>query len=294
MEELLTIPGDVRMQRPKFSRAVPVQMGAARSVQRDVGPLRLTHATFPAGARLDAHIHDRSTFGVMLSGGFVLRFASPALGRRSYECGAGWAFTEPAGEMHGNDVGSGGADVLVVQVDPESPDDAVAPFRSLLLDEIRHLRHGGVELNARGMVRELERPDTLSDLALEALVLESLVHAGRLVSVARGRDDPPWLRRAEDFVRDRFREALRIADVAEAVGVHPAHLASVFRDKHGLPLGAFIRRLRLEWSADRLARSADSLSSIAYGAGFADQSHFTRAFKRHTGLPPGAYRRARA
>jgi len=281
------------MQRTRFSRAVPVQMGAARSVQRDVGPLRLTHASFPAGARLDAHIHDRATFGVMLCGGFDLRFASPALQRRSYACGAGWVFTEPAGETHGNDVGSGGAEVLVVQVDPDSPAAAVAPFRSLLLDEIRHLRHARVELNARCMVRELERPDTLSDLALEALVLESLVHAARLVR-SRGRADPSWLRRAEDLVRDRFREALRIADVAEVVGVHPAHLASVFRDKHGLPLGAFIRRLRLEWSADRLARSADSLSSIAYEAGFADQSHFTRAFKRYTGFPPGAYRRARA
>ncbi|MFW6083895.1 MAG: helix-turn-helix domain-containing protein [Gemmatimonadota bacterium] len=281
------------MQRTQFSRAVPVQMGSVRSVQRDVGPLRLTHATFPAGACLDTHVHDRATFGVMLSGGFDLRFASPALGRRSYEIGAGWAFTEPAGETHGNDIGAGGADVLVVQVDPESPDAAVAPFRSLLLDEIHHLRHARVELNARSMVRELERPDALSDLALEALVLEALVHAGRLVR-AGGRDGPPWLRRAEDLVRDRFREALRIADVAEAVGVHPAHLASVFRDKHGIPLGAFIRRLRLEWSADRLARSADSLSSIAYAAGFADQSHFTRAFKRYTGLPPGAYRRARA
>lgn len=281
------------MQRTRFSRAVPVQMGATRSVQRDIGPLRLTHATFPAGARLDAHIHDRATFGVMLSGGFDLRFASPALERRTYACDAGWTFTEPAGETHGNDVGPGGADVLVVQIDPESPDDTVAPFRALLLDEIRHLRHARVELNARRMVRELERPDTLSDLALEALVLESLVHAARLVR-ATGRDEPPWLRRAEDLVRDRFREALRIADVAEAVGVHPAHLASVFRDRHGLPLGAFIRRLRLEWSADRLTRSADSLSSIAYEAGFADQSHFTRAFKRFAGLPPGAYRRARA
>ena len=84
----------------------------------------------------------------------------------------------------------------------------------MLLDEIRHLRHARVELNARCMVRELERPDALSDLALEALVLESLVHAGRLVR-ASGRNDPPWLRRAEDLVRDRFREALRIADVAE-------------------------------------------------------------------------------
>lgn len=279
------------MGRARIPRAVPVQMGAVRSVQRDLGPLRLTHATFPAGARLASHIHDRATFGVMLSGGFDLRFASPALRRRAYACEAGWSFTEPAGETHGNDVGEGGAAVLVLQVDPESSDASVEPFRALLLDEIRHFRHARVTLNARRMVRELARPDTLSDLALEALALESLVDAGRLMRDA-DRSDPPWLRRAEDLVRERFREALRIADVAEAVGVHPAHLASVFRRKHDLPLGEFIRRLRLEWTTDRLARSSASLSAIAYEAGFADQSHFTRAFKRYTGLTPGAYRRA--
>lgn len=268
-------------------------MGAARSVQRDLGPLRLTHASFPPGARLASHIHDRATFGVMLSGGFDLRFASPALTRRDYACEAGRIFTEPAGESHGNDIGSGGADVLVLQVDPESSDASVEPFRALLLDEIHHFRHARVTLNARRMVRELESPDALSDLALEALALESLVHAGRLLRDAAP-GDPAWLRRAEELVRERFREALRIADVAEVVGVHPAHLATVFRRKHGMPLGTFIRRLRLEWTADRLTRSSASLSSIAYEAGFADQSHFTRAFKRYTGLTPGAYRRARS
>jgi AraC family transcriptional regulator len=33
------------------------------------------------------------------------------------------------------------------------------------------------------------------------------------------------------------------------------------------------------------------LATVALAAGFADQSHFTRFFKRHTGLTPNAYRR---
>jgi AraC-like DNA-binding protein len=34
------------------------------------------------------------------------------------------------------------------------------------------------------------------------------------------------------------------------------------------------------------------LAALALEAGFADQSHFTRSFRRRTGLPPGKYRRA--
>jgi AraC-like DNA-binding protein len=39
-------------------------------------------------------------------------------------------------------------------------------------------------------------------------------------------------------------------------------------------------------------RSPRTLTDIAFSAGFADQSHMTREFRRLTGLSPGAYRRA--
>jgi len=41
----------------------------------------------------------------------------------------------------------------------------------------------------------------------------------------------------------------------------------------------------------RLETGDEGISAIALRAGFADQSHFTRTFKRHTGLTPQAYRR---
>jgi AraC family transcriptional regulator len=47
--------------------------------------------------------------------------------------------------------------------------------------------------------------------------------------------------------------------------------------------------LRLEWAAARLSEER-SLAQIALEAGFADQSHFTRAFRRHFGVTPGRYR----
>jgi len=48
--------------------------------------------------------------------------------------------------------------------------------------------------------------------------------------------------------------------------------------------------LRLEWAAEELARDDARLADVALRAGFADQSHFTRLFRRHTGVTPGHYR----
>ncbi len=78
---------------------------------------------------------------------------------------------------------------------------------------------------------------------------------------------------------------------AHVVGVHPDHLARAFRLRFGAPIGSYLRRLRLDWAAMRLETGDEGISAVALRAGFADQSHFTRTFKRHTGLTPQAYRR---
>ena len=57
-----------------------------------------------------------------------------------------------------------------------------------------------------------------------------------------------------------------------------------------LPVGAYVRALRLNWAAERLAASRDSIAQIALQAGFYDQSHFSRTFKRQFGCTPLEYR----
>ena len=73
--------------------------------------------------------------------------------------------------------------------------------------------------------------------------------------------------------------------------MHPAHLARRFRARFGESVGSYARNARLDWAAARL-RSDAPLARIACEAGFADQSHFTRAFGRRFGVAPGRYRTA--
>lgn len=103
--------------------------------------------------------------------------------------------------------------------------------------------------------------------------------------------EPNWLAQVRAVVDERYDESLRVSDLAERAGVHPVHLARVFRRRHGCTLSEYRRRLRVERAREQLERSARDLSDIALSSGFADQSHFTRCFKEITGLPPGRYRR---
>lgn len=259
-------------------------MGSERFRAALLEDFHVTHAWFPPGAVLEPHIHERATFAVMLEGSFDLSFPT-----RSYACRPSVVFTEPACERHGNRIGSAGARVLVVQPDPSAA-EVLRPCREIL-ERIHHYSHAGISSFARRAVREIEAPDSLSPLALEALTLDMLATAAR--SSAADRADgqpPPWLERAHEMVHAHFREPLRIADVAHAVDVHPVRLARTFRAHYRLPMGTYMRRLRLDWAGERLANSTDSLASIALETGFSDQSHFTRAFKQYTGRTPRQFR----
>jgi AraC family transcriptional regulator len=68
------------------------------------------------------------------------------------------------------------------------------------------------------------------------------------------------------------------------------YLASTFRDKYGHSILDYLRQLRVEYASRQLSDSNDSLAAIAQAAGFSDQSHFSRIFKRVTGVTPAVYR----
>jgi AraC family transcriptional regulator len=56
------------------------------------------------------------------------------------------------------------------------------------------------------------------------------------------------------------------------------------------PIGGYVRQLRVEFACRLLAETNDAVADIALKAGFADQAHFSTAFKRLTGKTPGEVR----
>ena len=75
--------------------------------------------------------------------------------------------------------------------------------------------------------------------------------------------------------------------------MHPVAFARAFRRRYGRSPGEYLRECRLERAAGLLRDRRLSLADIAARAGFVDQSHFTRSFRRGFGCTPGAWRRGR-
>lgn len=143
--------------------------------------------------------------------------------------------------------------------------------------------------SAFGIAREISRGGDLA--VLEAGAWELLASLKANAPKPRA-PPPPWAYLAYEAVMDMATDAhLRIADLAITLGVHPVHLARVFRQAWGCSPGELLRWRRVEQAGGLLRRPNLSLIEVALSAGFADQSHMNRAFQAQYGTTPGSYRR---
>ena len=74
------------------------------------------------------------------------------------------------------------------------------------------------------------------------------------------------------------------------MGVHPVHLARVFRSCLGVSPVEYLRKIRVRKAIEMMG-SAEGLATIAVRAGFFDQSELTKSFRREVGATPAAVRR---
>src|SRR5690242_12449686 len=217
---------------------------------------------------------------VVLEGALVKSFP-----RKSLELGRANAVTIPVGGTHGARFGSDGARILIVK-----SRSAYEPMAGCF-DRVAELRGRELTWLAWRLAGELRASDAAAPLAAEGFALELLAATTREARPERSPGRPPaWLRSADELLRARLADRIGLGELAEAVGVHPTYLARAFRVHYGLSVGEYGRRVRLAWAAAELARGEKPLVEIAASAGFADQSHFTRVFRRHVGTTPARYR----
>ncbi len=264
--------------------SLPITGGTLAATRVEVGRFAVSDLSFGAETFLREHAHERACLAFVLAGAVNKRFASSA-----YLLRIAQAVTMPAGVNHTDRFAGTGARMLVIE--PLSSDENDLGPCKPLFDRIAVLSAPYVTGPAWRLTSELRASDSAAPLVLEALVLDLVARTIRRLEPppALPRRPPEWLAVVEERLDNWDHTPVRIATLADDIGVHPVHLARVFRAHYRMPLGTYLRSLRLDWAARQLLTSTP-LTDIAASAGFVDQSHFTRAFRAHTGLTPGQYR----
>ncbi|HKX26731.1 MAG TPA: AraC family transcriptional regulator [Blastocatellia bacterium] len=248
-----------------------------------VGGFELSERVYPPRYSTPKHSHKQALFCFVMQGNYSEKY-----GRKARECRPANLLFHPAEEQHAEHFHDSGGRSFVIEMDPTWLKVVSLPLK--MAEEPSDFYGGVHELVVRKLYKEFIQMDEASAMIIEGLMLELLGEASRCCSQKQVATPPRWLQQARELLRSRFAENLTLAEVAKNVGVHPVHLAQMFHKTYRLTVGDYVRTLRIEYACHELVASEKPIVEIALAAGFCDQSHFTRTFKRSTGAAPSQYR----
>jgi AraC family transcriptional regulator len=232
--------------------------------------------------KLPMHSHELSFFALLLEGHYGERYC-----RRQTQFGPFTIMFRPAGIPHQDEIGPRGLRFFEIELRP-SWQKRLAECSSAL-DTARDDVAGGPLLwLGIKLFREIESSATPDDLTVESLLAEILAHAAR--ARPESKRTPPWLSRIVDKLKTEHCGRLTLSELAREVRVHPVHLSRVFRRCVGEGISEYVHRLRVRTACERMLAPHASLAELSFSAGFADQSHFTRSFRKITGMTPAVFR----
>jgi AraC-like DNA-binding protein len=153
----------------------------------------------------------------------------------------------------------------------------------------RSLRHLHTALT--GPASELERYERLAATA-RLLVRHAAGRVTAPAAIASPGSDRDLAARVREVIHDAGAAAdLTAGDLAEAAGCSRFAAYRAFRQAYGLSPSDYQRQLRVRAARGLLSRGVSPAAAAAQ-AGFADQAHLTRWFRRYYGVTPGVYRSA--
>jgi AraC-like DNA-binding protein len=264
----------------------------ARYWRADALPVEAMHAHFTSHV-YHRHSHESYSFGVTETGAqaFTCRH-----GRHVSGPGMAMAFN-PDDPHDGHAATDGGFTYRMVHIWPEffaslaGADRPLPLFRvPVLADPVvaRSLRRLHAALT--GPASDLERYERLS--ATAGLLIR---HASGRVPAAGAPHhgaDPGPAARIRALIHDAGTAAdLTAGDLAAAAGCSRYAAYRAFHQAYGLAPSDYQRQLRVRAARGLLSRGVPPTVAAAE-AGFADQAHLTRWFRRYYGITPGAYRSA--
>lgn len=222
--------------------------------------------------RIGEHAHDWPVLSLFVLGGYS---NETELGEISIAGPSAMLYR--AGAAHRNQIGPLGFEQVEIEFDPDWLGRSLLPA-----EPVRRWLGGLVGAEVGSLARACLAVSTPGEL--RAAVLAFLTRAGE----APIRERADWTYKIERQLRADPGKSVR--DLARQVGRHPVWVGTAYRQATGEAPSEAAARFRVERAAHLLRETTGSPASIALEAGFCDQSHMSRTFRRLLGRPPSAVR----
>lgn len=102
---------------------------------------------------------------------------------------------------------------------------------------------------------------------------------------------PEKIMHIKNLIDIHFSETLKIADLAREVNLNSMYVGQAFKQYYKTDIKSYQQELRMHFTVSNMFIQTENLTQIGYKAGYADQSHFSRAFKKSTDVSPKNFTR---
>ena len=140
--------------------------------------------------------------------------------------------------------------------------------------------------------RQITMADGLKRMAAFYYVLSLMMDANKKNDTERNYPEAKYVNAAVEIIASSYSEQLRIADIADRVGINRSYLTSIFKREMHMSPQAFLINIRLENAARLLKETEESVGSIAAAVGYTDALAFSKAFKQKYNSTPSEFRRS--
>jgi AraC-like DNA-binding protein len=256
-------------------------------------PIELLRATYVTH-RFAPHAHDELALGVVESGAVGTR-----IGSTSIVVPAGSIIAVNPGEIHtGEAVDRSGYRYRMMYLGSEVmtclterfTDASLASGLSIVRPRIDDVGLAARLLRAHASCESDTDPFVTENLLVDAIGALLSRYAAVKPAPAEDLANARLVRLVREYLEEQCTRVVTLAELAALTGLSPFYVSRTFRAAVGVPPYAYLSLVRVRRARELIARGLPP-SAVTHEAGFSDQSHFTKQFKRVVGMPPGQYAR---
>jgi AraC-like DNA-binding protein len=97
--------------------------------------------------------------------------------------------------------------------------------------------------------------------------------------------------KAVEYITENYDKDIAVTDIASALFISNIYLSQIFKNKMGISVIKYLINYRIEQAKKLLAETDDMIYVISEEVGFHEFRHFSKTFKKITGLTPAQYRK---
>lgn len=156
---------------------------------------------------------------------------------------------------------------------------------------------GNLEIEVREKTRviqnnleELEKVNRKLTVAHDAL-WDELELAKNIRRTSINRENEERLKKVILYINENYSDDFNREELAIMFNMHPDYLGRLFKKYTGKKLGDYINEIRIDKSLDMLKNTTDTITDIAYSAGFESYRTYSRIFVKLMKMTPQDYRK---